>query len=71
MNAFKCDVCGGYFDGTEPFTEIRLESGKKIKARSLVTFCGDTPTANYVSFKLDVCPNCMGKIAELFKELAN
>ena len=64
MTAFKCDICGAYY---EPYNYFHNQSDKK--PNSLMTYCkrasgGDDNCMT----RYDVCPSCMKAVNTLIEE---
>lgn len=59
MIAYKCDMCGDYYDGYSPISEMKFNKLRLIRANK-------NDLNEYISWKdYDICPKCAMVVASL------
>lgn len=72
MDAKQCDICGGFYKGIKAPTDVVFPQLKKqLKVLDAINFQVVTPGGGMFEQRIDVCPKCMSKIADLVKELGD
>ena len=59
MKAWKCDICGGYFDGLEKLSHITKETKPN---RILLSYMTINAGGFLHEVEADICPDCCAAI---------
>lgn len=60
MNAYKCDICGKYFENSRVKTGSPWHAEEEVDGHHKFTICVANTPEKFLLFDGDICPDCMG-----------